>query len=382
MLVWSARREKSQSSKLAWRHGRSAERCDWEDSLQLAQRTSVLITPFVSPHRIPSLDGLRAVSILMVILGHLCGARGNALAVFGVQVFFVISGYLITSLLQNEYERNGGISLSAFYNRRCFRIFPAAYAYILVAALAFPAARQGLVYALTYTVSYNRHAVASQLRHLWSLSIEEQFYLVWPLALVLFYRRRALIGWSVMIVAAAFRLIVALDLWHLHPDAIHFSPLGAMDSIAAGCLLAIFQTNVRKRIGWMSQHAAIVLAIPLTAWVLYINCFDGIATVVFGVVPLLLAISIFLLIERADWVLNNSLAVTVGVLSYSLYLWQEPFAVQASGPVGLRVAALVACAIASYLLVERPMLRLGAWVRFRKPATPSLVGKSQIAAAK
>ena len=207
------------------------------------------------------------MSILMVILGHLCGARGNALAVFGVQAF-VISGYLITSLLQTEYERKGKISLRAFYHRRCFRIFPAAYAFILVAALTFPAARQGLIYALTYTVSYNRQAVPSQLRHLWSLSIEEQFYLVWPVALVLFYRRRALIGWGVMVVAAVFRLIVSLNIWHLHPDAIHFSPLGAMDSIAAGCLLAIFQTDVRERIGWMAQHVAIVVAIPLTAWVL------------------------------------------------------------------------------------------------------------------
>ena len=185
-----------------------------------------------------------------------------------------------------------------------------------------------------------------------------------------------------MVVAAVFRLTVALNIWHLSPDAIHFSPLGAMDSIAAGCLLAIFQTQVRERVGWMSQHVAIVLAIPLTAWVLYINCFDGIATVVFGVIPLLLAISIFLFIERADWILNNSLVVAIGVLSYSLYLWQEPFAVQASGPVVLRVAALVACAVASYLLVERPMLRLGAWVRARNSAMRAFVGESQIATAK
>ena len=167
-------------------------------------------------------------------------------------------------------------------------------------------------------------------------SIEEQFYLVWPLALVLFYRRKALIGWSVMIVAALFRLVVALQIWHIQPEAVHFSPLGAMDSIAAGCLLAIFQTKVRERIGWMSEHLAIVAAIPLVAWILFMNCFAGIPTVIFGVVPLLLAVSIFLLIERADWVLNNSVIATIGVLSYSLYLWQQPFAVEASGPLVLR----------------------------------------------
>ena len=109
----------------------------------MARDKPASVVASMSPHRIASLDGLRAVSILMVILGHLCGPRGNALAVFGVQVFFVISGYLITSLLQNEHERNGKISLRAFYKRRCFRIFPAAYAYIFVAALAFPGSETG-----------------------------------------------------------------------------------------------------------------------------------------------------------------------------------------------------------------------------------------------
>src|SRR5271166_3550945 len=110
-----------------------------------------------SASRIPSLDGLRAMSILFVIVGHLGGPVGPSvvLSAFGVQAFFVLSGYLITTLLQQEHERAGHINLVAFYRRRCFRIFPAAYTYIVLIACLVPASRPGLIYAATYTVSYH-----------------------------------------------------------------------------------------------------------------------------------------------------------------------------------------------------------------------------------
>ena len=83
-------------------------------------------TNSVPANRIPSLDGLRAMSILLVIIGHFGGGVGTPviLSALGVQVFFVLSGYLITTLLQKEHQREGGIDLAAFYRRRCFRIFP------------------------------------------------------------------------------------------------------------------------------------------------------------------------------------------------------------------------------------------------------------------
>jgi len=90
--------------------------------------------------RIPSLDGLRAMSILLVIVGHFYQSF-MALAIFGVHIFFVISGYLITKLLQDEYDRRGRIALGSFYRRRAFRIFPAAYAYIIIIALLAPVSR-------------------------------------------------------------------------------------------------------------------------------------------------------------------------------------------------------------------------------------------------
>jgi peptidoglycan/LPS O-acetylase OafA/YrhL len=311
--------------------------------------------------RIPSLDGLRAVSILFVLVAHLSPPLNLnfPLATFGVHTFFVISGFLITSLLQKEYERNGRISLSAFYRRRCFRIFPAAYVYILLIALLIPACRSSLPYALTYTVSYNVDGVASQFIHLWSLSIEEQFYFVWPLALVLCFRRRAFVAWSVMLLAALFRAVVALRLIHVPATSLHFSPPGAMDSIAAGCLLAIYETKIRDRFGWMSEFPVIAIAVPLTAWVLAEVCFSGIASVIWGIVPLLVACAIFLAIEREDWILNNQVAVGIGTLSYSLYLWQQPFMVEHIFPVPWSLAMIFACALGSYVLVERPAITIG-----------------------
>lgn len=150
--------------------------------------------------RIPSLDGIRAISILMVCYGHLSGTRNFPVSItaygrwcgdvahLGVLVFFVISGFLITTLLMSERETTGAISLKRFYLRRIVRIFPAFYAFILVMAIATLSGAVHLTgrdfaYVLTYTVNVEPNR-ALQIGHLWSLSIEEQFYLLWPLTLL------------------------------------------------------------------------------------------------------------------------------------------------------------------------------------------------------
>lgn len=325
-------------------------------------------------NRIPSLDGLRAMSILLVIIGHFWGGVGHSvvLGIFGVQVFLVLSGYLITTLLQREYEREGRINLAAFYRRRCFRIFPAAYAYMLVVALLSPASRSGLLYAATYTVSYRYLSIPILFQHLWSLSVEEQFYLLWPFALLVGYRHRARIAWSTMLVAAVFRLGLALSSSQVAAFYMHFSFPGTMDSIAAGCLLAIYEPQIRERFAWMCEPTAIAIAVPLTAWTLAGACAGDTnitamrsMSVFGGVVPLLIALWIFLLIERRDWILNNPVASGIGILSYSLYLWQQPFTVDNKHSHLLSLLMLTACALISYILVEKPMLKLGGWINWR-----------------
>ena len=316
--------------------------------------------------RIPSLDGLRAVSISIVILGHLLGGTGltGQFATFGVQVFFVISGYLITRLLQQERERNGRISLAAFYRRRCFRIFPAAYTYIAIIAILSPSSRRGLFYAVTYLTSYHATSMPMLFTHLWSLSVEEQFYLLWPLALVIGYRHRAGIAWSAMLIAALFRLAIAFSPY-TSLGYIHYSFPGTMDSIAAGCLLAIYEPRLRD---WTHKltDLGMVFLLSLSAFVLEFVLWGSpyskltrSACALAGIVPLLIAICMFALIQREDWILNNRFVSTIGVLSYSLYLWQQPFT-REGRPVIASLLLLSACAIASYLLVEKPMLKLGA----------------------
>src|SRR5688500_6337330 len=159
------------------------------------------------PDRIPSLDGLRAISIVLVLFGHLAGTRGfpvptslgNFLstAELGVHIFFVISGFLITQLLLDELARKQRIAVGRFYLRRTLRIFPPYYVFIGAMVLAQVAgwialAPQDPLRALTYTTNYDE-ARSWYVGHTWSLSVEEQFYLLWPAVLLLARTRRAIL---------------------------------------------------------------------------------------------------------------------------------------------------------------------------------------------
>lgn len=152
-----------------------------------------------STARIPSLDGLRAISIVMVLVAHASGTRlfpvpasaGNLLGLgeFGVHVFFVISGFLITGLLLDELARTNRVDLRRFYLRRALRIFPPYYTYLAVVFLlalagALQLAPRDMAHGLTYTSNYYP-ARSWFLGHTWSLSVEEQFYLLWPAVLML-----------------------------------------------------------------------------------------------------------------------------------------------------------------------------------------------------
>lgn len=159
--------------------------------------------------KIPSLDGFRAISILLVLYGHLYGTRGYPSSTFGsamqwlgdvahlgVLVFFIISGFLITWLLMGERAQSGHISLKNFYLRRSLRIFPAMYTLMLALLIAtwlgwVQLEGRDFAFAMTYTVNYFPNH-PWQIGHLWSLAIEEQFYLLWPFALLLLRERRAL----------------------------------------------------------------------------------------------------------------------------------------------------------------------------------------------
>jgi peptidoglycan/LPS O-acetylase OafA/YrhL len=159
-----------------------------------------LTAPIQRPRYIPSLDGLRALSVVLVIVLHTLWAEawihpmhewylvlGNG--GMGVSIFFVISGYLISTLLLREWEKKGTISLKSFYLRRAFRILPPLYVYILfLVVLGATGHLPGMNFREFITaVTFTRNYVPSGLwamEHLWSICLEEQFYLIWPSVLV------------------------------------------------------------------------------------------------------------------------------------------------------------------------------------------------------
>lgn len=315
---------------------------------------------------------MRAISIAFVLLGHLVGTAGypaNGLtyalfgyARFGVQIFFVISGYLITTLLLEEQRTSGRLNLGAFYKRRALRILPASYVYILFATLVrllthHPFHWKYLLTALTYTGCYARE-MPWVFAHLWSLSVEEQFYLLWPIALALGFSARRRICWAVMLTAPVCRLWLAA---HDSRLAEYAFPAVA-DALAAGCLLALYSERLPRRSSRLCHGATFLIVSELALTIPFWNA--RAALFLDGAGALLIALAVHIAIQREDWVLNNKAMTFLGVISYSLYLYQQPFVSQGQ-PLSLgRLSAFpmnimfaTALAVTSYLLVERRFLR-------------------------
>ncbi|MGH9877071.1 MAG: acyltransferase family protein [Nitrososphaerales archaeon] len=202
--------------------------------------------------RIPCLDGLRAISITLVLILHLgipyyvipSGIFGYiSLGHLGVMIFFTISGYLITGLLLRELESDGRINLIRFYFRRTLRIFPPYYFLVLVYIIAIQAigwiqlAPREAVHMLTYTSNYYPERVW-EASHFWSLAVEEQFYLLWPATLLLLGKRWGL--WAALLLILLCPLL-RTGFFHLFPEMlsdIRYRTEMCADSIAVGCLLA------------------------------------------------------------------------------------------------------------------------------------------------
>jgi peptidoglycan/LPS O-acetylase OafA/YrhL len=317
----------------------------------------------VNSKRIPSLDGLRAISISLVILGHLVKWKHVSLDVvgsygaLGVFVFFVLSGFLITNLLLREYERSSTVNLWGFYVRRAFRIFPAAFVFLAVVVGLYW--RQMTWYHVTAAVLYVANMDLTRpwiFGHLWSLSIEEQFYLLWPFALKKWFRHKTPILLCVLLATPVFR--TALYAFRVHNGLLGSLPAFA-DQLAIGCLLAIFAPRLPKIRGYAALAMLVsVIAIP---W------FPAITPVrtlfmLFVLRPLLdvcVAGLVLHVIQVPYWVLNWAPVAWLGRISYSLYLWQELFCSNAALHLGFSIVLpALACACLSYYLVEQPMLRL------------------------
>jgi peptidoglycan/LPS O-acetylase OafA/YrhL len=337
--------------------------------------------------QLPGLNGVRAICAGLVVFYHLGVPRvpGG----YGVLAFFVLSGFLITWLMLHEDRAHGRVSLKAFYVRRSLRIFPAFYAYWIAAvgvwwlanryASAKPVDWGQAVASLTYTTNYFQALVRnpdSVLSHTWSLAIEEQFYLLWPLGFLVLGRRWRAVGLVAGIVAVTLH---RQQLYWLHGNEnwAYEAFDGRADHLLYGCLLAVALWEGRWQGLW--RRVCTPWAMLLTALTLVVSTQLGISVhgyrnvVGFTVDPVLTSLLIVQAMASRDWRgarwLHHRWMETLGSWSYSTYLYQQlaiGFASRLPVGVGLLfgVAFTYGCAGASYRFIERPFLLLKS--RFRR----------------
>lgn len=317
--------------------------------------------------RIPSLDGLRAISIALVVVGHWAELRyhsdvAGAFANLGVRIFFIISGYLITSLLLREHASTSTIHLREFYIRRAYRILPASFVFMLIVFVVFWCDLRWyhMAAAALYLANFD-FTHPWFLGHLWSLSVEEQFYFLWPSVLKKCYRHRVPILAVVIAFAPLYR--VACHFLGLHGRADETFPAVA-DVLAIGCLLAIFAHRLpRIKPAWACLMLAPVAIVPVYAGLLHFHLTPALLFLLWPLMHVSIAGLLLHAVQRPYWLLNVRPVVWLGKISYSLYLWQQLFVYGETGRPWYGVLFALGFACASYYLVEKPMLRM----RERRP---------------
>jgi peptidoglycan/LPS O-acetylase OafA/YrhL len=381
---------------------------------------------------VPGLDGVRALAVLAVLAFHggMPWAHGGFL---GVDVFFVLSGYLITGLLVAEHDRMGRIALGAFWRRRAVRLLPAlmlVVCVVVVGARALlppedPSRLRGdglaaLFYAANWRMVFrgddyfSQTASPSPLEHTWSLGIEEQFYLVWPLLLVLLLARslsatsrRTALG-RVLVLCFIGVAVSSLMLSTLYrasdPGRAYYGTDARGASLLVGAWLAVAlasrwptlsagEMSLRSRPARAALGAVAALAVLGLLWaVTHADGSDGwlyrggLLAVALGVASVLAHVAL-VPDGWSAWTLSRAPLVLLGRISYGVYLWHWPvfIAVNAArtGRAGAELFALrclvtLVVAVLSYVLVERPVRRLASGAR---PGVTAGVGVAAVTAS-
>jgi peptidoglycan/LPS O-acetylase OafA/YrhL len=353
--------------------------------------------------RLTSVDGLRGLSIAMVMLGHAMvtirwlprwlvpGILVLGNAGLGVSFFFVISGYLITHLLLKEFEAYGKISFYNFYVRRVTRIFPAFYIYLIfLGALSFlglvAVTPTDLIVAGSFLWNYLPVTSGSWwLGQTWSLCIEEQFYLLWPATLVLLGRKNA---WRVALFIVCAEPAIRVLTYLAWPSLRGWIPVmlhTRADILMFGCLLALSDGRdaFYRVLNRLSQPICLSLAaifVFLVSPFLELH-FRGayVLPIGFTLEGLSIAVIVFKVLRQPGSaiarILKSPPLVWTGIISYSLYLWQQLFLTPMNEtlagifPISLLFAYLLAAT--SYYMVERPILQMRPrWLRTSPKLAP------------
>lgn len=364
----------------------------------------------------PDVQGLRAFAVVAVVLGHITGYPSGGFV--GVDIFFVISGFLITGLLLREHEKTGRISFSEFYKRRAKRILPASILVLIVtsvsAYLLLPKTRgeSTLIdavwslffagnwrFASTGTDYFQEGVAPSSLQHFWSLAVEEQFYFVWPWLMLGIFWMAARAGGrpgSGRIAAGVAMLLISFAsfAWAASetandPTVAYFSTFSRAWELGIGALIAVaapflegIRRSTRNGLAWLGLVGLFISVILITE--------DSAFPAPWAALPVL---STALVIAAGTghqgqylWPLANRYARYIGDISYSLYLWHWPVAILLvafleSGTFLYYASALAlsaGLAIGSYHFVEDPIRRMGKRTRGRERAARKYAGMAAV----
>jgi peptidoglycan/LPS O-acetylase OafA/YrhL len=376
--------------------------------------TILMMVEAVRPQlaRIPALDGLRGLAVLAVMLFHFESRPLLPGGAFGVDLFLALSGYLITGLLLNELRESGSIDLKQFYVRRALRLMPALVLFLIGAVLI--SAVFGLVnlkpapnyHQLATTVGFTAvyllnwafafgYQVPQLAAHLWSLSLEEQFYVLWPgivLCLVRVDRSmKLLIGCTLLLIIASLTtpyLVTGLS-WHQSEDwrrlyygsdfRAHGLLLGSLaaEMVASGMATRLVAGRLFGVVACASGLFFLMAALTLTEKNVLLFLTGG-----FGLLSISCSLLVLYAANRSEGLAILALSVAplqyIGRRSYAIYLWHMPigFWLSSLSPplqVSMAIAASIAAAEISYRLVERPALRLRSRLSARAHEAPAVI---------
>jgi peptidoglycan/LPS O-acetylase OafA/YrhL len=338
----------------------------------------------VSAPRISGLDALRAIAVLFVVWGHATEEHFGeqiALSSLGVKIFFVLSGFLITRLLLDEQARHGRIDFWGFYRRRAARLMPAFYLFLATGLTVLwlrhkPIPWDPVVASLLYVTNYYQAYTGAQtnlVAHCWSLAVEEQFYLLWPVLLAYLLRQQTSLA------KALVYIVLGVWCWRwwvlISTDAsIHYLYRALetrADDLAVGCLLSVLLRAPTWR-----ERLAHLLRLPGLAPLLLIALFASTAygtdhspyryAMGFMIEPLMIALLVLMAVVTASGnsvmsrLLNHPLVVHIGQVSYGIYLFHGLVGYSAQRVVEQNTGSFwfgVAAAFASVILVASASFR-------------------------
>lgn len=335
----------------------------------------------------PALDGLRALAVIAVIGVHY-GLPGFSAGALGVDAFFVLSGFLITSLLLEEWRASGCIRLQQFYIRRILRLFPALFVLILAFAIFQP--RREILYVLGYVTNWAAATGAIPVAqnpylHLWSLSVEEQFYLLWPPLLYLMLRRRLppglLIAIPLVLSCASALQRAALAYAGVAPERINYGTDSRVDGLLMGAALAAsislgaLTPNRARRLAPVATAVSFLLLLATRIFVMPAEQFLPFG----GLTAFNLAVTVLVMLSVLNpaSVISRVLSVRplreLGKRSYGLYLWHYP--------VGFFVVRFLPFLHPAYAVaVALPLAWLITWLSYRYVEQPALRFKNRFGA--